>query len=115
MIALKEHFGALSMSLTSTARKAITLFLSFLIFPKACTAFHVLGMSLFMLALVLKSNALGGSAPDLLARLPDELAALREAVCGSPTVPRAAREVPERGDSGNVLLHPLPARKGVAM
>jgi adenosine 3'-phospho 5'-phosphosulfate transporter B3 len=53
--AITKHFGALSMSLTSTARKAITLFLSFLIFPKACTAFHVLGMSLFMLALVLKS------------------------------------------------------------
>ncbi|GMH95727.1 hypothetical protein TrVE_jg5797 [Triparma verrucosa] len=52
--AITKHFGALSMSITSTARKAVTLFLSFLIFPKACSAMHVMGMATFVGALAFK-------------------------------------------------------------
>jgi len=52
--AITKHFGALSMSMTSTARKACTLFLSFMIFAKPCTMWHVTGMGLFVGALVLK-------------------------------------------------------------
>ena len=92
--AITKHFGALSMSITSTARKvgrifgwserstpfrsvrvsplapllshptptthtlqATTLFLSFLLFPKVCTFQHLVGMAVFVLALVVKSFA----------------------------------------------------------
>ena len=53
--AITKNFGALSMSITSTARKAVTLFLSFLFFPKVCTFQHIFGMSIFVTALFLKS------------------------------------------------------------
>jgi hypothetical protein len=43
------------MSMTSTARKATTLFFSFFLFSKLCTVQHVVGMFIFMGALVLKS------------------------------------------------------------
>jgi len=55
---IMKRFGALTMSITSTARKAGTLFLSFVIFPEnnTCTTEHVLGMILFVTSLVLKST-----------------------------------------------------------
>ena len=43
------------MSITSTARKATTLFLSFAIFNHVCTVEHLLGIILFISALVGKS------------------------------------------------------------
>ena len=53
--AITKHFGALSMSITSTARKAVTLFLSFALFPKACSFLHLVGMTTFVGALALKA------------------------------------------------------------
>jgi len=53
--AITKNFGALTMSITSTARKATTLFLSFMLFDNECTIEHVLGIVLFISALVFKS------------------------------------------------------------
>jgi hypothetical protein len=53
--AITKRFGALSMALTSTARKATTLFLSFALFNNECTPEHVAGVSLFMAGLVMKT------------------------------------------------------------
>lgn len=53
--AITKNFGALTMSITSTARKATTLFLSFAIFNHVCTVEHLLGIILFISALVGKS------------------------------------------------------------
>lgn len=53
--AITKNFGALTMSITSTARKATTLFLSFFLFNNVCTAEHVAGMVVFIAALTTKS------------------------------------------------------------
>ena len=53
--AITKRFGALSMSITSTARKAMTLFLSFVAFHNTCTFEHIAGMVIFLGALLLKS------------------------------------------------------------
>lgn len=53
--AITKQFGALSMSITSTARKATTLFLSFLLFDNECTYQHVLGIVIFIASLTAKS------------------------------------------------------------
>merc|ERR1719245_889727 len=53
--AITKHFGALTMSITSTARKATTLFLSFMLFPNKCTLEHIFGILVFILALLGKS------------------------------------------------------------
>lgn len=53
--AITKNFGALAMSITSTARKATTLFLSFLIFDNECTVQHVFGILIFMASLTAKS------------------------------------------------------------
>ena len=53
--AITKQFGALSMSITSTARKATTLFLSFLLFDNECTVEHVFGIIIFIAALTVKS------------------------------------------------------------
>lgn len=52
---ITKEFGALTMSITSTARKATTLFLSFALFKNVCTLEHVMGIVLFLTALVTKS------------------------------------------------------------
>jgi len=52
---ITKEFGALVMSITSTARKATTLFLSFALFNNVCTVEHVSGICLFITALVGKS------------------------------------------------------------
>mmetsp|Transcript_19685 Transcript_19685/g.29813 ORF Transcript_19685/g.29813 Transcript_19685/m.29813 type:complete len:479 (+) Transcript_19685:110-1546(+) len=64
---ITKEFGALTMSITSTARKATTLFLSFALFNNVCTKEHVGGIALFIWALVAKSfrasrKGLGNSA-----------------------------------------------------
>jgi hypothetical protein len=53
--AITKQFGALAMSITSTARKATTLFLSFLLFDNECTFQHILGIIIFIAALTAKS------------------------------------------------------------
>ncbi len=53
--AITKNFGALAMSITSTARKATTLFLSFIVFHNVCTTEHVAGIALFISALTAKS------------------------------------------------------------
>ncbi|KAL7553156.1 hypothetical protein ACHAWF_017725 [Thalassiosira exigua] len=53
--AITKSFGALTMSITSTARKATTIFLSFALFPNECTWEHVGGIVLFVASLVAKS------------------------------------------------------------
>ena len=54
--AITKKFGALSMSITSTTRKAFTLFISFVAFDgNRCTGEHLVGMVVFMGALFMKS------------------------------------------------------------
>ena len=53
--AITKNFGALTMSITSTARKATTLFLSFILFDNVCTYEHLLGIVVFISSLTAKS------------------------------------------------------------
>ncbi|KAL3816994.1 hypothetical protein ACHAXA_010114 [Cyclostephanos tholiformis] len=54
--AITKSFGALTSSITSTARKAATIFLSFALFPNNnCTLEHVGGIFFFVASLVAKS------------------------------------------------------------
>lgn len=55
--AITKRFGALQMSVTSTTRKACTLFLSLAApgFQNKCTQEHVLGMIMFISALFVKN------------------------------------------------------------
>jgi len=53
--AITKQFGALSMSIVGTARKAMTLFLSFIAFHNTCTLEHIAGMIIFLGALLMKS------------------------------------------------------------
>lgn len=55
--AITKQFGALTMSITSTARKATTLFLSFALFDNECTMEHVVGIILFIASLIWKAFA----------------------------------------------------------
>ncbi len=57
---ITKEFGALTMSITSTARKATTLFLSFALFNNVCTLEHVSGIVLFITALIAKSLRASG-------------------------------------------------------
>ncbi len=53
---ITKEFGALTMSITSTARKATTLFISFAMFKdNVCTFEHIEGITLFITALIGKS------------------------------------------------------------
>ena len=60
--AITKNFGALTMSITSTARKATTLFLSFAMFDNECTMEHIGGIVLFISALLCKSFSRGKSS-----------------------------------------------------
>mmetsp|Transcript_18151 Transcript_18151/g.34666 ORF Transcript_18151/g.34666 Transcript_18151/m.34666 type:complete len:586 (+) Transcript_18151:289-2046(+) len=53
--AITKNFGALTMSITSTARKATTLFLSFFLFHNVCTLEHLMGVFIFISSLTAKS------------------------------------------------------------
>jgi len=53
--AITKHYGALTMSITSTARKAATLFFSFAYFGNVCNTEHVCGIILFIISLITKS------------------------------------------------------------
>jgi len=52
--AITKRFGALTMSVCTTTRKAATIFLSFAMFPNNCTPEHVIGVSIFVSGLFLK-------------------------------------------------------------
>lgn len=54
--ALTKRFGALTAALTTTARKAVTIMLSFVLFPKPIGLGHVVGAVLFVSGLVCKSQ-----------------------------------------------------------
>lgn len=63
--AITKKFGALSMSITSTSRKACTLFVSFVSFSSnKCTPEHLAGMAIFISALMLKSPSARSSRPN---------------------------------------------------
>ncbi|CAM9277443.1 unnamed protein product, partial [Phaeothamnion confervicola] len=53
--ALTKRFGALVCAITTTARKAATLLLSFVLFPKPISFGHYTGAALFIAGLVVKS------------------------------------------------------------
>ena len=55
--ALTKRFGALVAVITTTARKALTLLLSFVFFPKPFVFGHFLGIVLFTTGIFLKSTA----------------------------------------------------------
>ena len=55
--ALTKRFGALVAAITTTARKALTLLLSFIVFPKPFVFGHLLGVVLFTSGIFLKSTA----------------------------------------------------------
>jgi len=57
--AITKYFSALSMSIVSTTRKAMTLFLSFALFHNACTPEHISGICIFLSALTAKSIRAG--------------------------------------------------------
>jgi len=57
--ALTKHFGALIMSISSTVRKALTLFLSLLIFKHKLTVMHVLGIAIFLSAMIMQTFRAG--------------------------------------------------------
>jgi hypothetical protein len=54
--AITKNFGALAMSITSTARKALTVFLSFFLFNNVCTFEHILGVMIFITALLVSER-----------------------------------------------------------
>lgn len=54
--AITKRFGALAMSITTTTRKAATIFISFALFPNACTSEHILGVLIFVFGLLLKAG-----------------------------------------------------------
>ena len=54
--AITKRFGALAMSITTTTRKACTLFLSFALFPNVCTIEHIVGVFIFVMGLLLKGG-----------------------------------------------------------
>lgn len=54
--ALTKRFGALHSAITTTARKAVTLLLSFVIFQKAISVQHGVGAGIFMFGLVVSAN-----------------------------------------------------------
>ncbi|CAB1103646.1 unnamed protein product [Ectocarpus sp. CCAP 1310/34] len=51
-VALTKKFGALHSAITTTARKAVTLMLSFVFFQKAFTPQHLVGATVFMIGLL---------------------------------------------------------------
>lgn len=54
-MALTKRFGALHSAITTTARKAVTLMLSFAYFQKAFTPQHLVGATVFMVGLMVRS------------------------------------------------------------
>ena len=86
--AITKHSGALAFSITSTARKAITLFLSFALFHNTCTLEHIAGMIIFLSALVLKSifsmSKSNGMSIDARSNLNGDASACDGDICKGP-------------------------------
>lgn len=61
--ALTKRFGALVAAITTTARKALTLVLSFVFFPKPFLPGHLFGIVLFVAGLVFKSKVQAARHP----------------------------------------------------
>eukprot|EP00752_Nemacystus_decipiens_P008024 g7170.t1 len=61
-VALTKRFGALHSAITTTARKAVTLMLSFAYFQKAFTPQHLVGASVFMVGLMAKIFGKGSNS-----------------------------------------------------
>jgi len=69
--ALTKRFSAVTAVLTTTTRKALTLILSFVFFPKPFSFGHFVGISFFVLGIVLRSGAASPLKPGpVLALLP---------------------------------------------
>lgn len=80
--AITKNFGALAMSITSTTRKATTIFLSFLLFENnKCTLEHALGMIMFTTALITKSIRASKKAKHVHATLPKTQSHQQETNC----------------------------------
>ncbi|CAM9434140.1 unnamed protein product [Sphacelaria rigidula] len=62
--ALTKRFGALASAITTTARKAGTLLLSFVLFPKPVSPQHYFGAGLFIVGLVIKSTGKRSKSGD---------------------------------------------------
>jgi len=62
--AITKHFGALPMSITSTARKATTLFISFALFNNDCSLEHITGVLIFIGALLMKTFGKQRKTPE---------------------------------------------------
>lgn len=56
--AITKRFGALTMSITSTTRKAATVLISFVFFPNECTFEHIMGIIIFTTGFFVKSYSL---------------------------------------------------------
>lgn len=73
--AINRRFGALAMTLTSTTRKAATMFVSFSLFAhNTCTSEHILGIALYILSLLLKGlNKASRQREDKIRATPSDL------------------------------------------
>lgn len=81
--AITKNFGALTMSITSTARKATTVFLSFALFPNTCTPGHVVGIVIFIISLFVKSLRAGRRSDKRTHRKKQDTAPLSTGSMGS--------------------------------
>lgn len=68
---LTKKFGAVTAVLTTTTRKALTLLLSFVFFPKPFTMGHLAGIVLFIAGLLLKPRSRRKHPPVTHALIPD--------------------------------------------
>lgn len=99
--AITKNFGALAMSITSTARKATTLFLSFLLFDNKCTFEHIVGIFVFISALTAKSMRRKGKKQKI---MPVDKMSIE---LGSGDIPMPARVtagVSNGSSDGSVML-----------
>lgn len=121
--AITKNFGALTMSITSTARKATTLFLSFAFFDNECTMEHIGGVFIFISALAFKSLNRGrkkdskkgtpSNASDLDNRSQRLMASDLELLVGTPTRSRKQVTSPISGASDmEFALHSTTSTSG---
>jgi len=98
--AITKHFGALTMSITSTARKATTLFLSFLLFNNVCTTEHIAGVIVFITALLAKSFR---RSKDSAGR-PRQRSSYKDLELQIDTNPKVGGRSPARTASGSSII-----------
>ena len=103
---ITKEFGALTMSITSTARKATTLFLSFALFHNLCNIEHVGGIILFVTALIgkgIRASKKGHGGGD------DDSPQKNSA--GSPPIKMEARSPKERYYSNDGIKRRGPSQR----